>query len=112
MLAEKGIGRFIDYARFEAQDIAFDGWLLWNVDLAVPRRKAVMEKLLTRGASLSQPTQEVMNSVLPSVDSKADISEQYRYLTAGHNAVVVVHDGIAFGVLIKMAVITHLSKKV
>jgi cystathionine beta-synthase len=71
----------------------------------------VMKKLLTREASLSQPTQEVMDSALPSVDSKADISELYRHLTAGHNAVVVVHDGIAIGVLTKMDVITHLSKK-
>jgi cystathionine beta-synthase len=71
----------------------------------------VMKKLLTREASLAQPTQEVMDVALPSVDSKADISELYKQLTAGHNAVVVVHDGRAIGVLTKMDVITHLSKK-
>jgi predicted transcriptional regulator len=39
----------------------------------------VLKKLLRREASLSQPTQEVMDSALPSVDSVADISELYRH---------------------------------
>ena len=71
----------------------------------------VMKKLLTREASLAQPTQEVMDVPLPSVDSRAQISELYRQLTSGHNAVVVVSEGKAIGVLTKMDVITHLSKK-
>jgi len=71
----------------------------------------VMKKLLTREASLAQPTQEVMDVPLPSVDSRAQISELYRQLTSGHNAVVVHSEGKAVGVLTKMDVITHLSKK-
>jgi cystathionine beta-synthase len=69
----------------------------------------VMKKLLTREASLSQPTQEVMDVALPSLDAKANISELYKQLTAGHNAVVVVRGGKAVGVLTKMDVIAHLS---
>jgi cystathionine beta-synthase len=71
----------------------------------------VMKKLLTREASLGQPSQEVMDAALPSLDSRADISELYKQLTAGHNAVVVVRDGKAVGVLTKMDVIAHLSKR-
>jgi cystathionine beta-synthase len=71
----------------------------------------VMKKLLTREASLSQPTQEVMDVALPSLEAKADISELYKQLTVGHNAVVVVRDGEAVGVLTKMDVIAHLSRK-
>jgi len=71
----------------------------------------VMKKLLTREASLSQPSQEAMDAALPSLDSKTDISELYKQLTAGHNAVVVVRDGKAIGVLTKMDVIAHLSKR-
>jgi len=71
----------------------------------------IMKKLLTREASLAQPSEEVMDPALPSVDSNADISELYRHLTAGHNAVVVTRDKKAVGVLTKMDVIAHLSKK-
>jgi cystathionine beta-synthase len=71
----------------------------------------VMKKLLTREASLSQPAQEVMDVALPSLDSKAEISELYKQLTAGHNAVVVTRDGKAVGVLTKMDVIAHLSRR-
>ena len=71
----------------------------------------VMKKLLTREASLSQPTQEVMDQPLPTIDAKAEISELYKHLTGEHNAVVVVRDGKAIGVLTKMDVITHLSKR-
>jgi len=71
----------------------------------------VMKKLLTREASLAQPTQEVMDVALPSLEAKADISELYKQLTMGHNAVVVVRDGEAIGVLTKMDVIAHLSRK-
>jgi cystathionine beta-synthase len=71
----------------------------------------VMKKLLTREASLSQPAQEVMDVAPPSLDSTADISELYKQLTAGHNAIVVVHDGKAIGVLTKTDVIAHLSKR-
>jgi cystathionine beta-synthase len=71
----------------------------------------VMKKLLSREASLSQPAQEVMDAALPSIDSKADISELYKHLTAGHNAVVVTREGKAIGVLTKMDVIAHLSKR-
>lgn len=70
-----------------------------------------MKKLLTREASLTQPVQEVMDSPLPTIDSKADIAELYRQLTGEHNAVVVVQAGKALGVLTKMDVVTHLSKK-
>jgi cystathionine beta-synthase len=72
----------------------------------------VMKKLLTREVSLGQPSQEVMDTALPSLDSKADISELYRHLSAGHNAVVVTCDGKAIGVLTKMDVIAHISKRV
>jgi cystathionine beta-synthase len=70
----------------------------------------VMRKLLTREASLKQPVQEVMDSPLPTIEAKAEISELYRQLTGGQNAVVVVQDGKATGVLTKMDVIAHLSK--
>ena len=69
----------------------------------------IMKKLLTREASLSQPAQQVMDAALPTLESKADIAELYRELTAGHNAVVVVQNGKAIGVLTKMDVITRLS---
>jgi cystathionine beta-synthase len=71
----------------------------------------VMKKLLTREASLSQPVQEVMDAALPSLDATADISELFKHLTVGHNAVVVVRDGSAVGVLTKMDVIAHLSRR-
>lgn len=71
----------------------------------------VMKKLLTRQASLSQSTQEAMGVALPSLDAKADISERYKQLTAGHNAVGVVRDGKAIGVLTKMDVIARLSMR-
>jgi len=71
----------------------------------------VMKKLLTMEATLSQPTQEVMDVALPSVDGRADISELYRQLTAGHNAVVVTQGGRAVGVVTKMDVITHSSRR-
>jgi cystathionine beta-synthase len=71
----------------------------------------VMKKLLTRAASLNQPVQEAMDEALPTIDAKAEISELYKQLTTGHNAVVVMRDGKAIGVLTKMDVIAHLSKK-
>jgi cystathionine beta-synthase len=71
----------------------------------------VMKKLLTREATLSQPTQEVMDAALPSLDARADISDLYRQLTAGHNAAVVTYDGKAVGVVTKMDVIAHLSRR-
>jgi predicted transcriptional regulator len=70
-----------------------------------------MRKLLTKDTSLSQPIQEVMDTALPSIESKAEIPELYKQLTSGHNAVVVVQDGKAVGVLTKKDVITHLSKR-
>jgi cystathionine beta-synthase len=71
----------------------------------------IMKKLLTREASLAQPTQEVMDAALPSLEAKADIADLYRELTMGHNAVVVIRNGKAIGVLTKMDVIAHLSKR-
>lgn len=71
----------------------------------------VMKKLLTREVSLNQPVQEIMDEPLPTIDVNADISELYRHLTGDYNAVVVVRDAAAVGVLTKMDVIAHLSKK-
>jgi len=71
----------------------------------------VMRKLLTKEVSLNQPVQEIMDEPLPTIDADADISELYRHLTGDYNAVVVVRDAVAVGVLTKMDVITHLSKK-
>ncbi len=71
----------------------------------------VMKKLLTKEASLTQSVQEIMDQPLPTIEAKAEIGELYRQLTGGHNAVVVVHEGNAVGVLTKMDVITHLSKR-
>lgn len=82
-----------------------DGYVLGTV-----YDDTVMKKLLTRDASLAQPAQEVMDAALPCLDSKAEISELYKQLTAGHNAVVVTCDGKAVGVLTKMDIISHLSK--
>ena len=72
----------------------------------------VMKKLLTREASFQQPVQELMDAPLPTIDAKADLSELYRQLTGDHNAVVVVRGGKAVGVLTKMDIITHLSRRV
>jgi predicted transcriptional regulator len=55
---------------------------------------------------MAQPTREVMDVVLSSVDSNADISELYRQLTNGHNAVVVLGEGKAVGVPTKTHVMT------
>ncbi len=71
----------------------------------------VMKKLLTKEASLTQPVQEIMDQPLPTIEAKAEIGELYSQLTGDHNAVVVVHEGNAVGVLTKMDVITHLSKR-
>jgi cystathionine beta-synthase len=71
----------------------------------------VMKKLLTREASLTQPVQEIMDQSLPTIEARAEISELYKQLTGDHNAVVVVQNGNAIGVLTKMDVITHLSKR-
>lgn len=71
----------------------------------------VMKKLLTREASLTQSVQEIMDQPLPTIEAGAEISELYRQLTGDHNAVVVVQEGKAVGVLTKMDVITHLSKR-
>lgn len=71
----------------------------------------VMKKLLTKEVSLIQPAQEIMDASLPTIEAKAEISELYRQLTGEHNAVVVVQDGKAIGVLTKMDVIAHLSKR-
>lgn len=73
--------------------------------------ETVMKKLLTREASLAQPTREVIDVALSSLEAKEDISELYKQLTVGHNAVVVVRDEEAIGVLTKMGVIAHLSRK-
>jgi cystathionine beta-synthase len=70
----------------------------------------IMTKLLTRGASLTQSVQEIMDRPLPTIDARAEISDLYKQLTGEHNAVVVVRDGKAIGVLTKMDVISHLSK--
>jgi cystathionine beta-synthase len=71
----------------------------------------VMKKLLTREASLTQSVQEIMDQPLPTIDAKAEISDLYKQLRGEHNAVVVVEDAKAIGVLTKMDVITHLSKR-
>ncbi len=71
----------------------------------------VMKKLLTKDASLTQSVQEIMDQPLPTIEAKAEIGELYRQLSGDHNAVVVVHEGSAVGVLTKMDVITHLSKR-
>lgn len=71
----------------------------------------VMKKLLTREASFHQSVQEVMDAPLPTIDASAELSELYRQLTGDHNAVVVVRDGKAVGVLTKMDIITHLSRR-
>jgi cystathionine beta-synthase len=71
----------------------------------------IMKKLLTKEVSLSQSVQEIMDAPLPAIDAKAEISELYKQLTGEHNAVVVVRDGKAIGVLTKMDVISHLSKR-
>ncbi len=70
----------------------------------------VMKKLLTKEVSLKQPVQEVMDEPLPTIEAKAEIAGLYKQLTGAHNAVVVVQNGRAIGVLTKMDVITHLSK--
>jgi cystathionine beta-synthase len=71
----------------------------------------IMKKLLTKEVSLTQSVQEIMDAALPTIDSKAEVSELYKQLTGEHNAVVVVRDGKAIGVLTKMDVISHLSKR-
>jgi cystathionine beta-synthase len=71
----------------------------------------LMKKLLTKEVSLKQSVQEVMDPPLPTIEAHSEISELYKTLTGAHNAVVVVRDGQATGVLTKMDVITHLSKK-
>ncbi len=71
----------------------------------------VMKKLLTKEASLKQPVQEVMDEPLPTIEAEAEISELYKQLSGDHNGVVVVRNGKAIGVLTKMDVITHLSKR-
>lgn len=71
----------------------------------------VMKKLLTKEASLTQSVQEIMDPPLPTIAAVAEISELYKQLTGDHNAVVVVQDGNAIGVLTKMDVITHLSRR-
>ncbi len=71
----------------------------------------VMKKLLTKEASLAQSVQEVMDQPLPTIDARAEISDLYKQLSGEHNAVVVVQDSKATGVLTKMDVITHLSKR-
>lgn len=52
-----------------------------------------------------------MDQPLPTIDARAEISGLYKQLTGEHNAVVVVRDGKAVGVLTKMDVISHLSKR-
>ncbi len=79
--------------------------------LGTVHEDTVMKKLLTKEASLKQPVQEVMDPPLPTIEAKAEISELYRQLTGYHNAVVVVREGKAIGVLTKMDVIVHLSKR-
>ncbi len=71
----------------------------------------IMKKLLTKEASLTQSVQEIMDPPLPTIAAAAEISELYKQLTGDHNAVVVVQDGNAIGVLTKMDVITHLSRR-
>jgi cystathionine beta-synthase len=71
----------------------------------------IMKKLLTKEASLTQSVQEIMDQPLPTIDARAEISDLYKQLTGEHNAVVVVRDGKAIGVLTKMDVISHLSKR-
>lgn len=71
----------------------------------------IMKKLLTREASLTQSVQEIMDAPLPTIDAEAEISELYKQLTGEHNAVVVVRGRKAIGVLTKMDVISHLSKR-
>jgi cystathionine beta-synthase len=71
----------------------------------------IMKKLLTKEASLTQSVQEIMDQPLPTIDARAEISILYKQLTGEHNAVVVVRDGKAIGVLTKMDVISHLSKR-
>ncbi len=71
----------------------------------------IMKRLLTKEASLTQSVQEIMDAALPTIDAKAEVSELYKQLTGEHNAVVVVRDGKAIGVLTKMGVISHLSKR-
>ena len=71
----------------------------------------VMKKLLMRQVSFRQPVQEVMDAPLPTIDALAELSELYKQLTGDHNAVVVAKNGKAIGVLTKMDVISHLSKR-
>jgi predicted transcriptional regulator len=51
-----------------------------------------------------------MVAALPNIGANAELPELYMKLS-GHNAVVVVQEGKAIGVLTKMGVITHLSKR-
>ena len=71
----------------------------------------VMKRLLTKEATLTQSVQEIMDPPLPTIAAGVEISELYKQLTGDNNAVVVVQDGNAIGVLTKMDVITHLSRR-
>jgi cystathionine beta-synthase len=71
----------------------------------------VMKKLLTKEVSLNQPVQEVMDAPLPTIEAGAEIAELYKRLTGEQNAVVVTQNSKAIGVLTKMDVITHLSRR-
>ena len=71
----------------------------------------VLKKLLTKQISIRQPVQEVMDVPLPTIGAQAELSELYKQLTGDHNAVVVVKNGKAIGVLTKMDVISHLSNR-
>ncbi len=71
----------------------------------------IMTKLLTKEASLTQSVQETMDQPLPTIEAGAEVAELYKQLTGSHNAVVVVQEGRAIGVLTKMDVISHLSRR-
>jgi predicted transcriptional regulator len=51
-----------------------------------------------------------VDALLSSIEVDAEFPELYKRLAGSRNAIVVVKNGQAIGVLTKMDVITHLSK--
>lgn len=69
-------------------------------------------KLLYDGIDLSQQeVLSVMGKPLPTLDAGANVTEAYRLLLAGHNAIIVVHDGKPMGVITRIDLIDFWIKE-
>ena len=87
---------------------AADGSALESLIGSVSER-ALLDRTYRDPGVVDRTVGEVMGRPLPQIDQGASVDEAYRLLAAGADAVLVVGDGQALGVVTKLDLLEHLA---